>query len=105
MIEYPDRSFSNEMPLEDAFKTFQEHIDNNIPVRALHVGTPYELAEIRRGPEIEKRLKALEAAFESIETEPKSKIIHIPTKAEVQAFIRNDSPINFEVTQAGRKEG
>lgn len=92
MIEYPGNEFSERMSLEDAMEKFQAHIEEGIPVAALHVGTMDELYKRRMRPKIEDRLESLEMKFEALEPKPRSETIHIPTDDEIQAFMVSKSP-------------
>ena len=97
MIEFPNNEFSENMDFDEAMTKFKDFVDNDVPVKALHVGTIAELNRVRFEGGLEHRIEALEKKFKSLEPAPKSSTIIIPTDEEIAMFVNADSPCSISV--------
>lgn len=87
-IEYKDGTFSNNMPINEAFEKFIESIDEGT-AKALHVGTNRELNEVKRKKSIEDQIKDIDRRLSAVEEDPvESEVLVIPTKDEIINVLR-----------------
>jgi len=85
MIEYSDNKFGDKIPLGDAMKEINHLFRNNIPFRALHVGTPIELEKVKEKASLDERLNEVEKKIKEF-VPITSSILHIPSNQEVELY-------------------
>ena len=88
MIEYTNGQFGAIAPARDVFKLIQEMHDLS-EIKAVHIGTPYELSEIRQG-KIE--ISGMHERLAEIEKE----ITQLRPKGAVKIYSMNDMPAQGE---------
>lgn len=84
-IEYRDGSFSDIMSEEEAFVRFKTEMEEGVPVRALHVGSPNELVQEMERKELVNRLNELEKKIKAL-TPTTSSILDIPSAEVIKRF-------------------
>ncbi len=91
MLEFRDGEFSENMDIERAMAKFQNALEEDpFNLKALHVGTPEELDDIRKRPtfKLDEESQDLQSQIDDLkeqvkELKPvKSQYIHIPTDQE-----------------------
>ena len=111
-IEYQDGSFSENMPISEAFTKFKQDMERmENPAKALYVGTPSELEEIKArsknafkfDDETEEEKADLQSQIDDLKEKVgamkpvKSKYIHIPTDEERKVM--------QDILEANKREG
>lgn len=96
MIQFRDDTFSDAMPVDEAFDKFKEFATVG-EAKALHVGTRAELLKVKEEADQQTQINDLKDRLASIENmEPiRSDVLHIPSNEDVLRF--GPKEINNEV--------
>lgn len=87
-VQYRDGSFSENMPIDEAFEEFTRAIRDET-ARALHVGSEKELDHIKQKKKLEDQVTELSERLEKLEQPPvKSSSVVIPTRDEMIRALR-----------------